>query len=271
VTILPRQFADADAEWKPDLVCCRHVLEHVPDPVSLLEQAGRLAGWQPETVVFFEVPNVLHTLEELAIWDVIYEHCLYLSPRSLERLFAAAGFAVIATREVYEGQFLTIEARPAGVARTPGGKTGSSELDDIDRRRPTGGRPAPARTPNDTDRLGPLTATFARHHEQKIARWRDVLAEVERDGDTAVLWGAGSKAVTFLNVLEVDERVVPCVVDINPRKQGCHVPGTGQMIVPPSRLADIRPRLVIVMNPVYRAEIEADLRRHEVRSSILIA
>jgi hypothetical protein len=31
--------------------------------------------------------------------------------------------------------------------------------------------------------------------------------------------------------------------------------GTGQFIVPPERLSDIRRDLVIVMNPTYRAEI----------------
>jgi hypothetical protein len=51
------------------------------------------------------------------------------------------------------------------------------------------------------------------------------------------------------------QRAIECVVDINPRKQGRYVAGTGQRIVPPEFLRDYRPGVIIVMNPVYRDEI----------------
>jgi len=44
-------------------------------------------------------------------------------------------------------------------------------------------------------------------------------------------------------------------VDINPRKQGMYVAGTGQKIVPPEFLRDYQPDVVIVMNPIYEGEI----------------
>jgi hypothetical protein len=254
VTILPRQFRDEDAELTPDLVCCRHVLEHVPDPVVFLGAVRRLAAGRPEAVVFFEVPSVLYTLEQLGIWDIVYEHCLYFSPTSLERLFVDAGFTPIAVRETYDGQFLTIEARPA---ETTGAPVASH-----------------ARTfnrPLDSSDLTSLVAAFARAHRDKIAHWRAVLGQAARDETTAVLWGAGSKGVTFLNMLEVSETTISSVVDVNPRKHGCHVAGTGQTIIGPAQLPDIRPRLVIVMNPLYRAEIEAELERLDISATILVA
>ena len=39
------------------------------------------------------------------------------------------------------------------------------------------------------------------------------------------------------------------------------MPGTGQSIVGPRQLAEIRPTHVIVMNPIYRDEISAELQR----------
>jgi hypothetical protein len=47
------------------------------------------------------------------------------------------------------------------------------------------------------------------------------------------------------------------VVDINPRKHGMYVPGSGQQIVPPEFLKEYRPDAVIVMNSIYRNEIRS--------------
>jgi hypothetical protein len=73
-----------------------------------------------------------------------------------------------------------------------------------------------------------------------------------------VLWGALSKAVSFLTTLPLDG-CIEYVVDISPHRQGRFMPGTGQAIVAPSFLADYRPDLVIAMNPVYLKEIRRDL------------
>ena len=48
-------------------------------------------------------------------------------------------------------------------------------------------------------------------------------------------------------------------VDVNPRRNGTYIAGTGQQIVTPDFLAGYRPDVVVVMSPVYRDEIRADL------------
>jgi ABC-type enterochelin transport system substrate-binding protein len=50
------------------------------------------------------------------------------------------------------------------------------------------------------------------------------------------------------------------VVDINPRKQGMYVSGTGQEIVSPEFLKDYDPDLVLIMNPIYNEEIRGVMR-----------
>ena len=75
---------------------------------------------------------------------------------------------------------------------------------------------------------------------------------------TVAFWGAGSKGVTFLNLVPGARSIRP-VVDLNPRKQGMFVAGTGQLIVSPEALADYSPEIVIVLNPAYRSEITARL------------
>jgi hypothetical protein len=80
-----------------------------------------------------------------------------------------------------------------------------------------------------------------------LARWR-------QDGRHVAAWGAGAKAVGFLNMLK-DREVISRVVDINPHKQGRYLAGTGQKIVPPGTLAADPPDVIVIMNPVYRKEI----------------
>jgi hypothetical protein len=45
------------------------------------------------------------------------------------------------------------------------------------------------------------------------------------------------------------------VVDVNPRKQGTFIAGTGHPVVAPEALRAIQPDVVVVMNDIYRQEI----------------
>ena len=65
--------------------------------------------------------------------------------------------------------------------------------------------------------------------------------------------------MTYLNLV-ADVAPVAAVVDINPRKVGAGVSGTGHAIVAPAELVDVRPRTVFVANPIYVNEIAAELR-----------
>ena len=74
------------------------------------------------------------------------------------------------------------------------------------------------------------------------------------DGKKVVIWGAGSKGITFLN-LQAGAGRIDYAVDLNPRKHGRYITGTGQRIVPPDFLAEYVPDAIIVMNPLYVDEI----------------
>jgi C-methyltransferase C-terminal domain len=64
--------------------------------------------------------------------------------------------------------------------------------------------------------------------------------------------------VTFLNTTAAGE-IVDVVVDINPRKHGGYIPGTGQQVVGPGALRDVRPATVVLMNHNYETEVRAEL------------
>ncbi|MCI0696558.1 class I SAM-dependent methyltransferase [candidate division KSB1 bacterium] len=224
-------YSERYAGYHGDFICCRHTLEHIQNPATILNTLRRAIGDRLNTVVFFEVPNALHTFRCRAIWDIIYEHCSYFAPGSLRRNFSTCGFRTASLTEEFAGQFLCIEALPA--ERT-------TEL---------GCDP-----PNEAERLADDIASFAANFQNEAERWRKLLEQLRRLMRRIVVWGAGSKGVTFLNILGIQDEI-EYVVDINPRKQDMYVAGTGQRIVAPEFLRRYRPEMVMVMNPIYKNEI----------------
>ncbi len=109
---------------------------------------------------------------------------------------------------------------------------------------------------------------FAENHMQKIAIWKHKLSEFKHTGYRCVLWGSGSKGVSFLTTLGITDEV-QYAVDINPRRHGTFMAGTGHEIIPPARLRTYKPDVVIVMNPVYTGEITTDLRKMGLASKVI--
>lgn len=226
---VPEFFSPAQRLDAIDLLCCRQVLEHISEPVGFIEEILGSASVTPDTVLFFEVPNARYTFEDDGIWDLIYEHCSYFSAGSLAALFERCGVEVLASSDLYSGQYLGIEAR---------------------RRRKTAGLRARTRP-----RL--QARPFAGRYEAKVAFWRDRTARWAAAGERVVIWGAGSKGVTFLDTL--GPTAIEFAVDLNPRKQGKYLPGSAAEVVSPEFLKAYRPERVIMMNAVYREEIAATL------------
>ena len=241
-------FNEEHAAQEADLICSRHTLEHIPQPAGFARML-RSAAQQGSPTVFLEVPNARYTLDEMAIWDLIYEHCSYFSAPSLARLLMKAGFDVCRVEETFGGQFLTIEASPA--VATPGAALSEARI------------PSPAEV--EKSAIG-----FASRFAEKMDDWQARLAGFRASGQKVVLWGAGSKGISFLNFLKVGDEI-EYVVDINPRKRGRFISGAGQQIVPPEFLKEYQPDVVIIMNPIYNDEIRQTLSDLNLQSQLLNA
>ena len=237
LTFIADFYGEKYTDHHADFICCKMTLEHIPAVAEFMTTVRRSIGDRGDTVVFFQIPNAQYVLCDVAFWDVYYEHCSYFTKGSLARLFRRAGFEVRDLWTAYDNQYLMIEARPAG------GEPAAAPLP---------GEESPAETQA-------MVASFVERYEARRAEWRALLAQWRAAGKRVVLWGGGSKGVAFLTTLGEAATDIAYAVDINPIKTGTFMAGTGQEIVAPAFLRDYRPDVVVIMNPVYRDEITADL------------
>lgn len=231
-----------------DLLVCKMTLEHIPAAGRFAALAAAVArasaarcpnGMQ----LFIQVPDSLRILRDCAFEDIYYEHCNYFTEPSLRAPFGRHGFR---TEEVFlecDGQYLAILARYDGdIAEAP-----------------------------DPEALAPLRSLadgFRTALALKVKSWRGIVAEQRARGRSIVLWGSGSKGVSFISALGQDAATAR-VVDINRHRQGRYMVGSGHPIVRPEALRAAPPDTVIVMNAVYVPEITEQLAKLGLHPEVL--
>ncbi len=233
---------------KADFIVCKMTLEHIPDTLRFVSMIRRSIGNSFDTTVFFQVPDMSRVLKDVAFWDVYHEHCSYFTAGALQNLFYMAGFDVDDVWTNYDDQYLMITARPS--------QESHRDANDL--------------IPPDNTKVRAIH-DFAAEAAQRIQFWQKTVHRLKREGQQTVIWGSGSKGVSFLSALgpHGNEEHVKYAVDINPFRKGYFMPGTGQEIVEPSLLSAYGPDVVIAMNSIYISEIESELKRHGVGAVVL--
>lgn len=219
-------FGPEQATGVADVVVSRHVIEHVDEPLAMLElMRGAIAG-APDPRLFLETPDVEWILEHRVVWDFFYEHCSYFTPRSIEYAAQLADLEIERVDLVFGGQYMWAQGRPAAHRDAP--------------------QPVAA--------LRPATKEFEHAERQLWERLEAQLDELSARGPV-VVWGAGAKGVTFANRLDPAAEVLAGVVDLNPAKQGGYLPGTAHPILSPRQLSERGIASAILLNPNYEQEI----------------
>jgi len=228
--------------WECDFVTCQSVLEDVPDPVGFISGLRRLVTAR-NGQAYLEVFDAFRAFAAGEVWSLTYEQCNYFSLDSFGNAIRRAGFSIVDSGNCYgEGQYIFVEA-------TPGRPTLTAASE------------APQTRPAAIDR-------FALVHTQKLATWHRRVEEFRHNGTKAVVWGTGGKGVCFLNSIGAAD-VFTHALDINPNRQGRHAPGTGQPIIGPQQLPDLRPDVVVVTNPLYEAEIRQTVAELDLKCEFL--
>jgi SAM-dependent methyltransferase len=231
LTFIRDYYSEYYAHYCGDLVCCRHTLEHIFNTQEFVRSVRQAIGDRLNTIVFFEVPDVTRVLCELAFWDIYYEHCSYFRPGSLARLFRSCKFEVMCLSRDFDDQYLLIEAKPVSQLSAK-----THELEE------------------NVEETAKHVGYFSEHIHQELDQWKCHLRQIRADGKRAVIWGSGSKCVSFLAALNVKEEI-EYVIDVNPHRHGKFIAGSGKKIMPPEFLKKYKPDVTIVMNQIYCNEI----------------
>ncbi len=242
IRLVPGFFSKAHDALIGDFICCLSVFEDIPNPLEFLTSLRESIG-DRDVPMYFEVFNGFRSIRDLEVWSIHYEQCNYFSLESLTGLFERAGFSVIDADVCYQGdQYLYVEARP-GTSVSPR---------------------------SDFSSMVPVVDRFAEEYEKRREQWQHRLEVWQNDNKAVVLWGSGGKGISFLSSLS-NSAPVSYVVDINPDRQGFHIPVSGQEIIAPERLVEIAPDVVILSNSLYQREISRQLAGLGLQPEILVA
>ena len=222
VTIINEYYNESALHKDVDLVLCRFVLEHIPNPLSFLQSINRtLRKGEKNPLVVFEVPYIENSLSRERFYQFIYEHCNYFSPKSLVKLFERLGFEVLETLRCFEkGAFQLICA----------------SLKSVD------------------SKSYPCTeaSLFGENSDnsQQWKEWQQKIAALNAVG----IWTAGNPAVVFYHLLEQPKQI-RCFIDMNPEKQGNFMAVSGLPILSPEQAIEQGIMAVIVGNATYDLEV----------------
>lgn len=214
-----REFYGPQLGLTANGVVLRHVLEHIQDPFSFLRLIQNSNGNRGR--IYIEVPCLDWICEHRSFFDIFYEHVNYFRLSDFARMFGTVHYA----GHTFGGQYLSVIA----------------DLDSL-------------RAPE----FNESQFTFPKDFQSNL----DTIVEnrprkPDHDARRLVIWGAASKGVIFALLLQRAGVVIDAIVDINPAKQGRHVPATGLLVHSPEAVMKNSSNNtdVYVMNSNYLSEI----------------
>lgn len=230
VTFYPREYGPADSGIRADLMVIRSVLELIPSPVDFLRSLNVVAAANAGLLCYAEVPNADWILGSRMTWNIHYEHCSYFTEQTLRRVFAAAGWQILACEPCYaDGQYLRLVGRhdPAAIqtpAAVPAGRVA-------------------------------VVREFGKSYARERADWTRRLAAAKSAGLRVAVWGAGGRGSSFLAAVDPDRSYVDFAVDVNPSRQGRFLPVSGHHVHAPEALLGHGCDITLISNATYEEEI----------------
>lgn len=221
------------AEYCPDMIVSRHVLEHLMNPLGFVQSLAYAASCvRIETKLFIEVPCVDHVLEMGRTTDFFYEHNSHFTTTSLRRMLRRCASHVELVARGYHDEVIY------GVAKF------ACREDQL-------------RHAREAARFADTVA----HGARAVRRQLEELAEQE---NRIAIWGGTGKAAAFINQHELDSHRFPIVVDSDPEKEGTFVPGTGQQIRSRDWLLEHPVETVLIATQWRAADIVLEMQEHQI-------
>lgn len=222
-----KRIADQDGRY--DLVIGNNVLAHVPDINSFVSGLAAVLG--PEGTITMEFPHLMRLMEENQFDTIYHEHFYYFSLTAVQKIFQAHGLDIYDVEEMStHGGSLRIYAAHRGTQSVRAAVAGL-----LSREHAAGM----------TD-LSQYTGFAERMLHIKLETV-ELFSRLRQAGKHIAAFGAAAKGNTFLNYCGIKNDMIDFVVDSNPHKQGCYLPGSLIPILSPEALRQYQPDYVLIL------------------------
>jgi 2-polyprenyl-3-methyl-5-hydroxy-6-metoxy-1,4-benzoquinol methylase len=146
--------------------------------------------------IFIEVPSFEWIIDKKTFWDIFYEHCNYFRKSVLKAMFKRSKTGLL-----FNGQYLYIIA----------------ELKDL----------KDCITENRSNLDG-----IERILKDELSKYTTIMTQTGPN----IVWGAGAKGSTFVNILAPRQKLIKYIVDINPKKQHKYLAKSAHYIYAPQQV-----------------------------------
>ena len=182
--------------------------------------------------IFIEVPSFEWIFEKRAFWDIFYEHCNYFTLESMAGLFEKSQQGLL-----FNNQYMYLVA----------------DLNSL------------------REQVVPINTVRFNFEAFKMINLLKFYKEFVQSHPGLLVWGAGAKGATFVNLVDPKREYISYLVDINPEKQERYVAKTGHSIISPKHIYDIKGKkiYILIMNDNYYKEIQNEINETRFKLSTL--
>ena len=226
------------APFAPDIIVMRHVIEHLTEPASFVEElAWGAAGLGKQCLLFAESPCIDRVFPTRRLADFYYEHVSHFTTGSFEALLNRGG-SITVLDHGYDGEVI-YALLELGVPERM--KQGAAD-----------------------------TAAFEQSTATSIRSIGDRLKALAESDQTVAIWGGTGKAAAFINFFDADAVNFPLVVDSDPDKVDTYVPGTGQRIAFRDELKDALVDVIIIPTQWRARDIMVEMEREGISAATIL-
>ena len=220
-----------------DLILGNNVFAHAPRTNDFV--AGLRALLKPRGRIVLEFPYAIDFIEKNEFDTIYHEHVFYFSLTALQPLFARHGLSTYHVERIpIHGGSLRLFACHQEALPHEGSVFKLLEEEK--------GKGVPSLA---------CYETFADRVSELRANLRDLIEKLKHEGRSVAAYGASAKGSTLLNYFGLGRESLDFVADRSTYKQGLLTPGTHIPIVPPERLAEVRPDYTLLLTWNFADEI----------------